>query len=175
MRGIKLLPWQEKVVCEKDNSLAVPAPTRSGKNFTIIEAARNTPKTLIIEPSLRQMELMRRELTFKRVSVDVIVNSNYEAITNKIIKKDIRQVIFNETIGLSLLDLLRLRETYCGRIVVIGTPTDIPDPIFYPLSKIPEWTFVIGTQEMIIPYLTSNILNNLSAALWNKSILAQWC
>lgn len=171
MNNFKLLPWQTKVAYGKQKSLAVPAPVRSGKDLAVVEAARHIPGTVIITPTISDARQMKRELSQRGVRVKGVFA--LDDVTRY--DKNTDQFIFNEIRGLSLVELLQLRDIYWGRIVVIGTPRDIPDPIFYPLSKIPEWEFICGDNEILNPYIASGCLNRLSENTYRTSILAQWC
>lgn len=170
----KLMDWQKKVVYGAGMSLAVPAPARSGKNYAIVDLARNNPYTLIVEPTQQCVRLMSRELSHAGVGASVVTSGFLSESSNYTYRENANVVVFNELQKLSLLDLLQFRDRYHGRIIVMGTPRGIPCPIFYPLSKMPEWKFVCVSREKPAPYITEYV-SNLSKNTYCTSMLGHWC
>ena len=144
MNEIKLLPWQEKIVYGSQRSLAVPAGARTGKNIATVHAMQNRA-TLAVVPSESQLVHLQREAMFygcKKESVVWTGDVFKQLFCENYTLAHFEQVIFNELGKADLLSILRLRDRFQGRVVVMGMPRDLPCPIFYPLSKMPEWEFL---------------------------------
>lgn len=145
MNEFKLLPWQEKVVCGSQRSLAVPAGARTGKNIATVHAMQNRI-TLAVVPSETQVIHLQREAMHygchKESAVWTWGIFCMYLFGGDLALNKYEQVIINEIHGTDLISILRLRDYFKGRLVVMGVPTGLPCPIFYPLSKMTEWEFL---------------------------------
>lgn len=156
MSEVKLLSWQERIVNGMECSLAVPAGARTGKTRATVFAMKKRP-TLTVVPTESMLRQVQREAMYFGVHPDSQVWT-WEEFVFQIFKRDIpksvpffAQVIFDEVRNVDLMMLLRFRDRFRGRIVVIGTPLSLPCPIFYPLSKMPEWEFCQVTHQIAYP------------------------
>ena len=173
MSEVKLLPWQERIVNGMERSLAVPAGARTGKTRATVFAMKKRP-TLTVVPTESMLRLVQREAMYFGVHPDSEVwaweEFVFQFFERKIPKKFPRfaQVIFDEVHRADLMTILRFRDRFGGRIVVTGTPMDLPCPIFFPLSKMPEWEFCQVTHQ--IAYPRPGVEKWLHDAKWTREI-----
>lgn len=168
MKNIKLTPWQESLVFGIEKSLAIPTPARAGKNIAIVQAAKYRP-TLVIEPTTPMKYQLLSEA--HHYQVPRIKISTLKGLAPRHFQ-GIEQIIINEASYLELVDILKIRDRFHGRVVIIGTPRDLPDKVFYPISKISEWDMLsVTTANYCLP---DEIYSRLSRTQLLTSYHAQY-
>lgn len=171
------IPWQEDVAKYSGiRSLAIPAPCRSGKNYAVILAA-STLKTIIIEPTEPLVLQTMRELRHFEITAKVLTAESFYYETD--VTTDVKQIIFNEPLihKVKLTDILAVRDKFDKKIIVVGTPQGLPCPIFYPLSKIPEWTIFDIFKEYghrAAPWFSNNEIEKVRRTLSAEKFATQF-
>jgi hypothetical protein len=168
--GIELMDWQKRVVYGEEKSLAVPAGARSGKNLAVVYAMKER-RTLVLEANRKSKRIISRDAINKGIEypeidfysaglmVEDLSLSLYEQVIVQEMSLKTKDMSFSEKLYL----LLELRKHFTGRIVVIGTPYGLPDPIFEPLINSHKWPYVQAST-----ILTNNERTKLKGSLTSK-------
>lgn len=150
---IELMDWQKEVAYGNQLSFLVPAGVRSGKNIAIVHALKER-RTLVLETSYstaRQLSIEANHYGASGFYVDVMDEGFFKGYSKMFGNfAQFEQIIFNEPAvprnkikSEKVVDVIQeTRKHFHGRIVVIGTPYENPDPVFVSLAYEANFPYV---------------------------------